>query len=553
MVLRMPRPIRRDDSAVLQLKMRVPADVRSKAAGARLLIPLPPARPGEAEVTVTATVGKEFIKFSLRTHDPVLAKARHTAALSFVNAYWQNLRHGPRPLIKRERVMLAGALYRAFATGLEDDPGDSDLWAAVREANEFAMSGPPLGIYNSEEEARADALERRFGRMVDLILAREGIVTDAASRSELLRDAGRALTEAAEKLRRNAESDYRPDGNADRFPPYAPIAAARQAKPAEAGPVLTFDGLFDKWRGEAKPSASTVITWRGYVASFRAHVGHDDPRGVTKADVVAWKDALIASGLEGVRKGQLAAIKALFNYAAKNDLLPTNPTIGVTVHKNSKAGKRMRPYDDHEVARILALTDDTTHDGRRWLPWLLALSGARVGELAQLWGRRVVEIDGVWTVRIAPAEDGGSLKNEGSERTVPIHPAILERGFLAFVRSRGDGPLFYGQMRKAVRSTGGTGRHASKGVANHLATWIRENGFTDPRKAPNHAFRHWFKTRCQRLGILDSVADAIQGHASGEEADGYRHGPITTLAEAIRRIPVPTIPTSADTPPRDLV
>ena len=62
---------------------------------------------------------------------------------------------------------------------------------------------------------------------------------------------------------------------------------------------------------------------------------------------------------------------------------------------------------------------------RRWLPWLLALSGARVGELAQLWGQRITEVDGVPVMKIAPAEDGGSLKNEGSERIVPIHPAIL--------------------------------------------------------------------------------------------------------------------------------
>jgi integrase len=104
----------------------------------------------------------------------------------------------------------------------------------------------------------------------------------------------------------------------------------------------------------------------------------------------------------------------------------------------------------------------------------MALSGARIGEVAQLWGSRIVEIDGIHVMRIAPAEDGGTLKNEGSERDVPIHPAIIERGFLDFVKQRGSGPLFYGKK-------GHGQRHASKPVANHLAAWIREQGFTDGR------------------------------------------------------------------------
>jgi integrase len=128
----------------------------------------------------------------------------------------------------------------------------------------------------------------------------------------------------------------------------------------------------------------------------------------------------------------------------------------------------------------------------------LALSGARVGEVAQLWGHRVTKVHGVVVMKIAPAEDGGTLKNEGSEREVPIHPAIIERGFLDYASAKGAVPLFYRGARKGgARSVGR--RHASKGVANHLAAWIRENGFTDMLKA-NHALRHWFKTACSERG-----------------------------------------------------
>lgn len=127
-------------------------------------------------------------------------------------------------------------------------------------------------------------------------------------------------------------------------------------------------------------------------------------------------------------------------------------------------------------------------------------------------------------MKIAPAEDGGSLKNEGSERDVFIHLALLKRGFLEFVKSRGDGPLFYGRGRTKSRPSASPGRrHTSKGVANHLAKWIRENGFTDKRKAPNRAFRHWFKTACQRAAcstVWQTRSKATAGATGKQMATG---------------------------------
>ena len=85
-------------------------------------------------------------------------------------------------------------------------------------------------------------------------------------------------------------------------------------------------------------------------------------------------------------------------------------------------------------------------------------------------------------------------------------------------------------------SSGAPGRrHASKGVANHLASWIRAQGFQDPRKSPNHALRHWWKTKAGDLGIQERTADAIQGHAPRSVAATYDHASLKRLADAERR------------------
>jgi integrase len=225
---------------------------------------------------------------------------------------------------------------------------------------------------------------------------------------------------------------------------------------------------------------------------------------------------------------------ALLSHGVRNGLLAQNVASGIGVKGKLRAGENMQPYEDAEVAALLALAAKEQHAARRWIPLLAACSGARAGELAQLWAERVREIDGVLAMELRPAEDGGSFKNAGSERTVPLHPALAEAGFLDFVEQQGRGPLFYG------RATGRGERHASKGTVNHLAGWIRKQpGFDNPRKAPNHALRHRWKSTAAKVGIPDSRADAIQGHKPQGEGTRYRHLKLKTLAEDVARIPIP--------------
>jgi len=569
MVLHMTRPTRRPNSSHLQFRKRVPADIQKAAYGRLVSVTFPAEGPGGPAIVVQATL-REHIKFSLRTRDPATAKARTGIASAQLERLYSAIRNGPRSLDHKEIVALAGLAYVGFAKGGEDNPGTAAVWTHVVSKNEAAAKGDyghaALMIGDTKDRRRV-SMEDRFGAMADALLTGQGIVTDRTSRWALIEELQRSTTQAAEKLQRNANGDYRPDPNAERFPTWQGAVSSAPATTGTNG-QLSFDGLFRRWQAERKPAASTVTTWQGYVRALKKHVGHDDPGRLAKADLVSWKDTLIEAGYspKGIRDGQIAAAKALFAYAVENDLLPANPAYGVKLRVKGKAGSRGKPYTDDEVARLLALADsETKRPDRYWLPWLAALSGARIGEVAQLWGNHVVKVDGIDALKIAPAADGGSLKNEISERSVPIHPALVERGFLDFVRSKGAGPLFYGGGRKGVSPPVGRGtkrtrgadaglkakshdgapaakRHASKGVTNHLAAWIRENGFTDPRKAPNHALRHWFKNACRRAGVLDSVADDIQGHSGNRgEADRYRHADIAVMHDAIQRIPVPRV------------
>ena len=278
MVLLMARPTSRSSSSFLQFRKRVPTDLLAVARGQSLVITLPAEVPGEPDLTVPVKVGRE-VTFSLRTKSPALAKQRNAIAVAQLERHFEALRKGPVPLSHKRIVALSGVLYREFVADWTDNPGNAEEWQLMRDLNLEAMEDPR-------------SLERAFGHWVDNLLAKEGIVTDAQSRTSLLHETVRVLTEAAEQLRRNANGDYSKDRTVARFPEWTG-AETPSADKANGRTSLALWELFDRWKREREPAASTLGTWKGYIRALEAHLGHDDVQRITKQDIIAWKDALV--------------------------------------------------------------------------------------------------------------------------------------------------------------------------------------------------------------------------------------------------------------------
>jgi hypothetical protein len=75
-----------------------------------------------------------------------------------------------------------------------------------------------------------------------------------------------------------------------------------------------------------------------------------------------------------------------------------------------------------------------------------------------------------------------------------------------------------------------------------IGRWVRRQGIADPRKAPNHSWRHRFKDVCRNAGIEKSVHDALTGHVSGEVGDKYGLGySLPVLAAAVAKLQSPVV------------
>ncbi|MER2193335.1 tyrosine-type recombinase/integrase [Methylobacterium brachiatum] len=532
----------------------------------------------DPECTFTVTLG-EFCKGSLQTRDARTADVRRLAVLAALGAFCDGLRRGPAPISQRQIEALAGDVYRLLIAEHGENPGTVREWESFKSLCRAALEGRIPGAPAIPERGRSDdeimrellfgetegaaltktidsiapsnethALEQRVGRLAFWVLQRHGIEVDDETRLVLLRRIAVAALDAGHALKRRAGGDYRADPAAERFLPFQDNGKA-------AG--LTLGEIFDRWKRETKPAGSTITTWKGILADFTRHLKHENALRVTDQDVVAWTDHRLATvspqtgkprSAKTVADSDLSCIRRLYSFAIGKKLLAKNPADGIQIEVKKRAGERRRPYTNDDIARLLKHAEGETAAYRRWLPILLATTGARVGELAQLSADRVRIEDGVHVLRIEPATGGGSLKNEASERTIPMHPELISSGFLDFARSK-TGPLFYGARPKRQARADGEGRHASKSVSNRLADWIRTlPGFDDPRKAPSHSTRHWWKSTAIRAGMAGEVANHIQAHTTGNVAEVYiHHDDLRFLAEAVAKIPIPTLKRGDDT------
>jgi integrase len=134
----------------------------------------------------------------------------------------------------------------------------------------------------------------------------------------------------------------------------------------------------------------------------------------------------------------------------------------------------------------------------------------------------------IWFIDINADNESKSLKTVGFCRKVPLHPALIAEGFLEYVRGLpANGPLFPDLTPDRF---GRRGRNGAKIIGR----WVRACGIIDPRKAPNHAWRHRFKDLCRAARIEKAIHDALTRHTSRDVGDGYGLGyPLPVLADAI--------------------
>ena len=368
---------------------------------------------------------------------------------------------------------------------------------------------------------------------------------DAALRSFLEDRVARGQRELAARMKADLDWGEAPPPTHRMFSP-AEFHRDGERRKQQPSPV-SIRKVLEGYLAERQPAAKTVKKWTTAVNSLITHLGHDDGASVRPEDIVAWKDALLAPGQGGGRKGQtvrngyIGAAKAVFGWAKRNRLISENPASGITVHAPPTVRNRPeKGFTEAEaklvLAASLAIGADANHGfgmfAKRWLPWLCAYTGARVGEMAQLRREDVDQTeDGICFLTIRP--EAGSQKGHFA-RQVALHPHLLEQGFVEAVAKR-SGPLFYDPSKR--RKAASANPQYTK-AAQRVAVWVRDTvGLSDPELQPNHGWRHRFVTVANEVGIPDDVCRAILGHAARDVHQTYGNVLVRTSFRWLSRYP----------------
>jgi integrase len=295
----------------------------------------------------------------------------------------------------------------------------------------------------------------------------------------------------------------------------------------QLGHIAAEDGsdLISMWAKEKGIRSRGIYQTRLDMAKFVILIEHDDATRVIPQDIVRFKEHLGGMGLAATTINRyLSAIKSPLGWAKKNHKIATDPGAGIKYDSRSGTNRKVKRlgYTNDQARTILLAARREKKPSRRWIPWVCAFTGCRLDEVA---GRNACDIKRVGSTWVLDIPDG---KNEGAARRIPLHSKLIDEGFLDnyWRELPKDGPLFP-DLKDGRYGRAGT---ATKNIGRWLRQVQKETGILlveEPRFAPNHSWRHRFKSEARRVGkdqrpiMSEETSDALTGHYEGKVSRDY--------------------------------
>ena len=252
----------------------------------------------------------------------------------------------------------------------------------------------------------------------------------------------------------------------------------------------------------------------------------------------------------------MSNMSSFLNWAVNEELLARNPARGLRLPDPiNKRDKRM-PFDREQLHAIFnaplyrgcldgqrgynKIGNQRPRNARFWVPLLALFTGARLGEICQLDTTDVRTVDGINCIIVSLRSLVGTtdkqLKTTASDRLIPIHPALIDCGFIHFAEAK--------QKAGATKLFNDieTGSTNSRPVAfsKWFTQFLRSCGAQRSRTS-FHSFRHNFRDELRAARINHDIAMLLGGWTTGTSrtavsenyGSGYRAG---VLNEAVRSL-----------------
>lgn len=195
-------------------------------------------------------------------------------------------------------------------------------------------------------------------------------------------------------------------------------------------------------------------------------------------------------------------------------------------------------FDPTTYPRVM----DRKYAYRYWIPLLALFHPVRLNELCQLYIEDVRLDKGVWYFRLTDERKDQHLKNPQSRRIIPIHPKIIELGFLEYINSIREasnkaeeypGRIFY-QLHYSAKN------HYIQAVSQWFGRYLKQVGIDDRSKV-FHSYRHNAKQSMRDADIPQEYQNALAGWSGKDVGERVYGGnfPIKKLNTQLSKLKYP--------------
>ena len=207
-------------------------------------------------------------------------------------------------------------------------------------------------------------------------------------------------------------------------------------------------------------------------------------------------------------------VSALFNWAITQGYTQQNVFKG-KVESIRKTEVIEKHFTESEMKLILGekLKKESLEQNkpeRYWVTLLSAYSGARLNEICQLDITDIEKQGSIWVMKLQADGKDKSIKTQAGNRIIPLHPKLLELGFIDYVihiRQSKKSKLF---PQLKWRSSTGFGTKISRWFARYLKRLgIKQRGKNF------HSFRHTVVNKLTTAQVYQPFIKELIGHSQG--------------------------------------
>ncbi|CDX21976.1 Phage integrase [Mesorhizobium sp. ORS 3324] len=252
----------------------------------------------------------------------------------------------------------------------------------------------------------------------------------------------------------------------------------------------------------------------------------------------------------------LASLGGFCRWLSKNGYLDANPVADMLPKKNGPANER-DTFSDEALTTLFTSPLFTAcqsaewrdldkpgnvavRDHRFWIPLIMAFSGARPAEIAQLHTADIRQDAGVWIMDINDEGENKRTKNHNSKRVVPIHSELIRVGLLKHherMVAAGERQLF---PEVEIPKEGQIAAQFSREFNRYLT----DIGVKTGKNLVTYSLRHTVVDQLRTAGFMDNEIETIVGHEKRTQTAKYgkrREGTLKLRVDLVNSISYPNL------------